>query len=887
MDNYLLQYAIDNVWCNPTVDRQFSYELQQVTPRYGVRSNYVVDYVRYYMPTNNQRDYYHIYQIGQVIPFNIGLPKTRDKWISLTELANSELSLISVYRDSGVRYSMAETFVMVTTKSNLLVAVKINDRFPALDDNKIYIHFYHNAYFESPRSVAAGKHWLYADSNIPAGPDAIRQLQIKYMDLIAARGGFGMYYVNGKPVNEISIVTAQPGDSCDFVLDPSIKRVVSLPVSELPVFNSSLDTQRKYILHYPAAQTTPTIDFYDDISVELVRAIGTLGRFEGLSYHHNQGIWMRQLTHKDYSIPVTRVQELIQLNPGWNGITDTSVRMYIREGAYERPLVADSSRIWELYKLNSADILRCMTGVDSTNPIWRAEALERAAYVEFMSASTKVIYPITFNEPELNSEAKIDAQNFAGEVFGYHECAKLMNNNPAQVYVDPNTGIRQADLAIYYWEDVTCFEYDANGLLLEWHYQVGGSTYKPKNILCTMVEAISGKGSDNLHGTYGNGIVPIKAGYNYRLYVAPVVGGITTNEWVDITEAEDLNTYGFLDTTDLANPKWHWIIPANQYLGYVRTDEYFYLNELSFTSQQGVIRFTLYNWESHGGDLISKLLEIPLGQRDLFMNSKSLIEDLDYSTIGEQIVIGNLEARDTSVGAIQKVVIRATGFCSPDLKWYKPTEFGFVEYGVLSNDTEYQIHSHKVQRIIADGRYFDYNDVVFEEDRSGRVMDNVRNGAPYQIQTPQVILKSVFKNEYEARVADDERDRLTSEAMGYYFPQTPRTQPDLIADPYLVYSVFSNKVITDILANILVPPFVNGRYADTDIIRVMRGYEWLQPFDILNREYNTNHVRVYPHWFTTPVGLTKDQYDFYIRIINLYLRQPMELSPFIYIKSIP
>ncbi len=881
MDNYLLRYAIDNVWQNPAVDRQFSYELQQVTPRYGVRSNYVVEYTRYFLPTNNTRDYYHIYQIGQVIPANLGYPGKRDTWISLANLAQQELTLIDVYQTNGIRYNMSETYVMVTSKSNLLVAVKLNDRFPALDDNKLYIHFYHNGYFNSPRSVDAGKHWIECRSGSVANSAAIRQLQIQLSDLVTAKGATAMYFINGKPVNEISIVTCQPGDYYDFVMDPSIKRVVELKVEDLPVFNSTLDTQRKYIIHY-SGMGDDVIDFYDDLTVHLIKYGTAPGNYAGITYHHNQGIWLRQLTHRDYSMPVSRVQELIAENPGWDGIGDTYVKVYIRHGAYDRPLIADANRIWELYKLKDVDILQCMTGTGAMNPLWRAENLERTAYVEFMSAPPKFIYPITYNEPTLTNQAKIDAQNFAGEVFGYHECAKLLNDNPAKVYTDPATGIRMVDLAFNFWRNVTLFEYDATGYLLGYHYQEGGDTYNVVDASCEYVEAITGKGSDNLHGVYGLDPIALNPRYNFRVYISPVVGGIITRNWVDITDLSNRNEYGFLDTTDLDAPVWHWVPNTDKpFTGYLRTDEYFYLKELTFTDNPGIIRFTIADTEDHPTGPVTKTMEIPFGELDLFMNRKSLISGLDFYDNGTMIVINNLEARQTD--GIQTILTRGTGFCSPELKRYPPGELGFVEYNVLSNDSVYQIHSHKVQRIVVDGRYMDYHDVIFEEDSGGRVMDNVRNGAPYSIQTPQVVLKSVFENDYKALVEDDIRDKQTSEAMTYYFPKRERELVDVIPRPYLVYSSFSNKVLYDLVKGTLKPPFINGQYSDQDIVNYMRGYEWLQPFDILNRDYNTNHVRVYPHWNTLPIGLTDDQYTFYIRVLKLYLRQPMELSPFIYI----
>lgn len=883
MDNFLLRYAIDNVWCNPTVDNQFTYKLQQLTPRYGVRSNYVVEHTRYYMPTNNNRDYYHVYQIGQVVPANVGLGLvTRDTWINLTDLASNHLTLASVHQPSGVRYSQLETYVMITHRENLIVAIRINDLFPPLDDNPPSLHLYHNAFFESERSALENRRWIYSESIIAANNAAIRQFQLRIMDTIAARGGVAMYFVNGCPVNEISIVTAKPGDHCDFLLDPSIKKVLDLSVGSLRQFNSTLDKQRKYIIHYTDANAK-NIDFYDDLSIHLVKAGTATGQFKGVTYHHDDGIWLRQLTHKDYSMPVTKVQEYVAANPEWANATGLRARVYIRDGAYKRPLVGDVCRIWALYKLTSAQILNCMTGVDSRNPLWRAENLEQSAYVRFMSAPVDKIYPITFNVPQLNDEAKVEAQNFAGEVFGYFECGRLLADNPAKVAPDPSTGVRKAQLAYYYWRDATVFEYDAAGVLLGYYYHTGGRFYYPRSTACTMVECITGKGDDQAHGTYGGTEVPIKYGYNFRVYVTKVWGGIPTNIWVDITDSPDRDDYGYFDN-DLYEPKWVWTVNASEWLGYVRTDEKFFLKEYTFSDDPGLIRLVLSAWEDMGSGLVQQPLNVPFGHLDLIFNNRALIYGLDYITDDNMIVINNLEYR-TSTGS-QKLLVRYSGFCDVNLKPYKPVETGFVEYGVLSNDSTYQMHSHKMQRIIVDGHYKDYRDVVYEEDRNSSTVKNERNGAPYQIQTPQVTLKSVFNDDLKALHEDEVRDKTTSDAMSYYFPKRTRTNPDNIPRHYHVYSAYSNKILVEILAGRLAPPFDNGQYSDMDIVNQLKQYDWLKPFDILNNDFNTNHVKVYPHWFSAPITLTEDQYTYYRRILKLMLRQEMELSPFISVTRI-
>ena len=881
MDDYLLRYAIDKVWQNPTQDKQFVYELNRLTPKYGVRDTWVVELQRYYLPTNDPSDFYHIYQIGSIIPANMGLPKIKDRWISMKTLAKDYLTLAKVYKTNGIRFPMDETYVLITQSQNLLVAVKLNSRYPSLDTGKLYFHCYHNAYFQTQRASDAGHNWIRVDTLQAKGTVEIRQMQIALVDIMNESGGFPQYFVNGKPVDEISILTAQGGDYCEFILDPSIKAVYEFPLSGLPVFHSSLDKQRKYILHYPGKQVEPTIDFYDDTELFLCKRGQRDGTFIGTTCQHNNGIWSRQLTHRDYSVPVARTAEFLTEND-FLGPTDSDkfFRLFIRRSGAFNELVADASRIEYLYKLTDEQIISLMTGAGSTNPIWKADSLEKTAYVQFMSAAPDVIFPLTFNQPEKNSEGKILAQNFAGNVFGYNSCAKILNDNPAMVYVDPSNGLRKADLAYNFWTNCTVFEYDAKGVLLEYHYQVGGSAYYPQNRLTTMVECVTGEGSENLHGTYGSVPVDLTGGYGWRVYTCRVWAGVPTNEWVDITDLPNRADWGYYDNT-VGKERWVWTSDPLSWYGYVRTDRYFYLKEMSFDNRSGLVRFALDNWEDHEGDMISRLLTIPFGQKDIFLNNRPIISGLDYLDNDLYTVLSNLEYRSTT--DTNKVLVRGTGFCTSDLKMYPPSEIGFIEYGVMSNDATYQLHSHKVQRIIVDGHYKNPTDIVFAEDSGNHTITSERNGAPFQIQTPQVVFRTVFSDDIAALTEDDIKDKSTQDAMTFYFPKTEHKYPDTFTNHYIVYSAFSNKVLRDIVDGVLVPPIVDGRYNDMTLATIMKPYEWLAPLDILNTDYNTNHVKVYPHWEPDPIGLTREQYELYTRIKSMYLRGKMDISPFIYI----
>lgn len=900
MNDYLLRYAIDNVWCNLGQDRQYAYQLRQLTPRYGTRKFFTIDSERYDMPYHEEREWYHIYQIGQVVPSHLGLPKVYNQWMSLESLANTYKMLGEVYVDNGIQFSRANTWVLITSNQNLLVCVKILPLFPDLDESQPYIHFYTNAFYQSVRSSLTDRNFLIAKSLHVQTTSELRQFQIQLMDLLEEKKGFPMCWVNGRLVNEISLVTAGAGDYCEWVLDSSISSVSEFVLDSTPTFTSTLDKQTKYLLHTPKALDFKSINFYDDIATYLCKDHPTIAnRYSGVHFHHNDGKWLRQLTHQDWSTPVARTQSMISshpedprhgTNPSWPSDLWTThdkmtLRMFHRRAGYERPLIAESSRIHELYRLSDQNILRAMTGADAM-PLWHAASLENAPYVQFMSAKPSVIYPIAFQDPTKTNPGKVEAQNFAGDVFGYHEAAHLLANNPTKVKLDQTN--RVADIPYVYWEDATVFEYDNKGVYLENHHHTAGSRYYVQNPNTAWVECITGVGSNDLQGVYGVDPVPLPDGYGFRIYVNKVWGGVPDGNWIDITDLPNRHEWGFLDETGSV-PTFRWTVPATAWQGLVRRSNRFFMEERRFNRTDGLVRFSFRHLSMSTGQQTSELMDIPFGQLDIILcdengtNGRSLVEDLDYVIIPgkkfqeTQVVICNLEY----LGDVFTLLIRGHGFCNEEFQLYAPTEFGFVEYGVLSSDGKYDIHTHKMQRIIVDGHYRDFADVHFDEDFADKILEDERNGAPYQIQSPQVTFRDVYDPDGIARKKDDEKDKMVSDYMTEYFPLRPRTTSDKIKEHYHVFSVYANKILHDLMADRLKPPLKNGFYSDMDIVNAVKAYDWLKPFDMLNRDYNENHVKVYPHWHPTPQALTIQQYDFFVRVLKLGLRKQPELSPFL------
>lgn len=886
MNAYLLRHAIDNIWCNPGQDRQYVYRLARLSPRYGVQGTINLFYERVPLPT--QTDRYHIYQLGQVNHSQLGLPKKLRNWVTLAQLAEERQLFTDLYLSNGIQFPRFDSYVWLTHGNNFIVAVKLNDRIHPLEDEALYLRFYSNAYYQSARSDGR-RHLLVRGLHVKTENELLL-FQRQMLDEMEAYGSYNYCYVNGRFVHDISLTTAGIGDTVEYVLDSAIKRVVEFPIAGLPRFHSSLDQGWKYILHYDDPSVT-TIEYLDDVDIYLVKP-GIQDRYTGVYYHHNETDWLRMLTHKDYSIPIERLTGFVVNHPTdprhlidpsrwaedkWTNLNELRLRLYIRHSGYERPLVPDAHRILELYRLPSADIVRAMTGDDATLDLWRAENLERSPYVRFMSAKPEEVYPIAYNrDAELGEVAK-STQALVAEAYGYHGAATVLAASPKTVTVRNGQG--EAELAYEHWENATVFEYDEAGKLLGFYHHQRGQRYLTRNPACRRIEAITGTGGVRTNSRFGNTPVELTPGHNFRLYVSPMWQGEPTGAWEDITDRADLAEFGYLD--DVSTPhRWVWTCDPSRWYGLVRQDDRFYCETFRMDRHRGVLSLTVSSEEQHHGVWDRRPMEVPIGQLDIFLNGRSLVEGLDYIVQWPKVVITNLEYLRPG-DAVQDLVVRGYSFCKPNLERLETSTWGFVEHGVLSNDHRYDLYTHKVLRIVVDGHYHDPKDIVFDEDRNEARIEVERNGAPYFIQAPPIVFRDVFPSDLRAREEDDVRDRAVSDYLTNKIPPRERSEPDFIERPYRVHSVFSSKILHDLKNGVLAPAGITDHYSEHDIRQWCKDYEWLLAYDICNQEYDKAHIKVYPHWFDEPVTLDIYQYRFYQRILKTYLRYPPDTAVFV------
>lgn len=176
----------------------------------------------------------------------------------------------------------------------------------------------------------------------------------------------------------VGMLSAPIGTWVEVIHDVSVKRVQYFLDLDLPIpFMSTLDETQKYLLHYP--EVTDTIDFYDDVTF-----IVQYDKGPGVYYHRNDPSAVRMITHKDYSLDVSKVAEYRRDQPAWWMTTRwVSWRSFATVGRIVHWCMSITVSM-SLYKLPADRISRAMVGIDSTITEWQAAVLEQSEYTEIM-----------------------------------------------------------------------------------------------------------------------------------------------------------------------------------------------------------------------------------------------------------------------------------------------------------------------------------------------------------------------------------------------------------------------------------------------------------------------------------------------------------------------
>lgn len=852
MFDYLIDHALKNVWCTPDQDLQVIFQPARITAINGVQDKVDVLWQTLSLPTKKER--YHVYQIGQIHPTLLGLFPERGVWRTLANVANLEKLVVDLYVKRGIQLPRTESYVLINRDQNVLIAVKIQPRIEVnLNTEPLFVRLYSNAFFDSDRAIhdsyndliTVGGGKVTTADQIPKWQRTVRELREK--------PGLTNTYVNGRLVDAFNPINAKVGDIVEWVYDSTVLRVVEFPVKDLQTFNSIIDGKRKYLLHYPESNNN-TIEYRDDIDVYLVRYDPSkAGAFEGVYYHKNVEDAVRMVTHKDYAIPVAYVNGYVNDSQGrWLDVKDLTVRLISRKSGYDRPLVNEHHRIRELYKLDEQDVLKAMLGIDSTVPEWRADQLELSGYTKIMRSRGL----------DVNRQMVQDA-------YGYNAIAKLVGETPAIVF--NAAGAKVVNLPYGLRINATMYEFDFQGKLLGYYYHSMGDQYFPVNPGCTLVEGIVGKGGLEQDTVFGSA-PRLNLQQNYRFYTCDIKAGVATEIWKDVTGSGDY---------DIVDGQVVWNIDTTRKYTQIKGDAKFLAYTYKMTPTDGLLRFSLNATETHAGVKKTRVLNLPVGKLELWLNGYQLIENLDYFVVWPQVVICNKSFWKTGE---QEITVRGTGFCTADFKRELPDEIGFVQYGQLSRNTRFNVRDDKVMHMVVGGKIFRREDLTFAEDVAEFVAsDKIPNGTPYAIDDIVVPLRGLTDEDtYSLRAKSQVVDQEIEDYLTLKHPEPAYELPNIIPERYVIHSPFATKVLMDLKSGQLGGEKIQGQYADSLILSMLKSYEYLLAYEPARKtEIDDRYVVIYPHPFEGVQELDIYQYNFFKRAVKLYLKDRVNISHFV------
>lgn len=862
MERYLIDYARAKTWCSPDQDYKAIFQAARITPILGQKKIFRLMDRKLSLPTTDS--FYHVYQIGSLHPGILKLLYTipewvGDQWFNLADVISSTKLYAAVYSATGVMIPRFKVYYMYSRDKDLIFAVQIDKNIPIdMDNEPLYFRFYTNAYYSRPAGDASAA-YLHCEGGNPINTEAILQLQSTYLKY-KALPGYTWVYKNGFAINKLDVSVVSPKDTIEIVYDGSVKNVVTLTVGDLSTFRSIKDAKYKYLVHFPD-DGSRVIDFHDDIEIDIL-APTPYGNTKGIYYHRNNPDSHRMVTHRDYSIVVDYLVTIAKyLSDHSDAMTADSqqmkIEMKIRNSGDSRELIYDDSRIFELYKLPDAKLLDAMRGVNSTVDFWKAENLENNDYTKLMGVAYSEITPALITS-----------------AMGYNSMSKVVGDTPEKLTLNNGQYMTSVPRGLY--ENSTVYEYDSKGILLEVHYHATGSDYIANNPLTRMIEVISGKGEYQTDSVLGTDNIPLPTYNNYRVYMCHIYSGIPDNKWQDVTGT---NLYS------VVNGKLVWAnTEPDQYL-LVKTDAYFHDYDIDLSMVDGSFYFTLSEETLRDGKVTNSTMIVPPGEMELFLNGHPLIQDLDYIVNFPMVhIVGKDYLIQPADSSVQKVHVRATGFCNNDLTMLGNGDRGFIQHGVLSNNNRFDIRDDKVLRIVVNGALKSRDDLIFSELHQGVSIVNALNGQPYQVKDIIVPLKDLSDdNTYDLRAKSILKDTAVSDYMTLMLPQPDRPAKSAIQRLYPVVSPFISRVLYSLKNGYITDSQISGRYQDSDVMEICKPYEPWLAFDPLRTsiDLDRSYTVVAPHFNSTVVKLTFYQYKFLQNVVRIYGNGIINISGYV------
>ena len=880
--NLLVDHAYKNVWSAPGQDKQYILAPTRTSPRRGDIWTTKLGMSTRNLPSSGDR--YDIFTFGDLLPILLGMSDITEAWVNGAGHSEAKNLLIHIYNQNGVRFPLHLTWFLYTRHGGLIIALKRQKEYESFKHEQIYIKWRSAAYYKFkevtlPNKVEVGYH-QYLENNGP-----YLNFRSKVSGIKSRDDGHIFLYHNGIRVRDWAVKNLLPGDHLEYVWSLDVREVIECRYDELLSFDSTLDNARKFIIPRPDLGTG--IDYVDDVDFYLINYTKEF-EYKGVYLHQNRIDSVRMLTHKDYALKSAYVNSAIS-DQGWSTGDDIRIEVVVRHSGFERDLVDEQLRIKELFKLPEDLRVKVMGGLVASpiyvlnvsitryltdnhhkglrvggevpiadytkNPhtvgIWTADVLESSSYLKIMRA------PVNGITPELVMDA-----------YGYNAVTKLTGDLP----IEAPTNSKIIDLFYGQYCDSTVYEYDSQGVLLDWHLHKKGIQYVVRNPEVSLIEVHAGTGTESLKTIFNSHrnqqVVTLDSIRSYRFYKGRMHISGEMIDWIDVTG--DDYYYTVVDSKVV----WNQVAFAD--VTAIRNDLDFLSRDIELPTIDGALIFTVGGEETFPGEVNTyTLMKIPPGELDVFLNGYDLVEGVDYLVRWPEICIISKQYRDLSK-VHQRVTVRARGFCDYKLELDQDEDSGFIVRNQLSRNNRYDVRDDKVTRLSIGGKLKLAKDVDFAED--GTFVNPIANGTPYRVTHPYIPLRSLVSLEtYEYRDTSLRIDKAISEFMDVHLPEPVIDSTNPIMDRYQVVSPFISKILEDMLGGFISMDEFLGDYNNQVLETRFKGYEYLLPYDPIVNNFREDLFTFLPHQRPT-VELTLPQFRVLDRLIQFHLKGKIELS---------
>lgn len=844
----LIQHALKNIVCTIDNKKSITVKPSRITNAQGVKSSFSFMWNTCALPVNDKL--FHVYQIGRSCTniLNIDIKDT-DKWISSVDAQLKYKALIDVFTDSGLNISRHFIYFRISRDNNVIMVIEKNKYTDCVLDNDVYVRVYKNKLYNNADEPLKFGHQIITRKT------PVNTTQLKILEMTEGigyfTGGDVICFKNGFYISRVNPITVSDGDCVDWYMDASFIRHIEYPLEHCRQYVSNQNSKEYLILMHALA--IDHVEHIEHVDFYLVKRLPHVT--VGLHLQSKCGEVTKMLTHRDYAVLKEAVEDRKnRINESYPEEGEFFITAYFREQNCNKPLVAEKTRLKELYKFNYLARLDIISGKNGPD-YWHAENLENSDYLKLLDA----------NAEDVTKEKVFNA-------LGYGATAKLLGGESSLVKTVMKDSYLVAKVPEGMIGNCTAYEYGVNNELVSVAI-ADTAEYRCSDFDVVFVEFIPGIAGNILDLTMSTNSGSLSPQNNYRFYQ------IERDKWTDIS-----------DTSKVKNDLGHWSIDAEAGQCAALSNKRHLFIEQNIPLEGSAYCEVLIGYVKDG-----KTLPIPfnLGQYSVFINKHTAIEGIDYIIDFPKIRIIS-DSFFITAEPYQNIIVRGVGFCKPDMTYYENDHIGFVKSKMFNKNAKYLFRENARLEITWMGERYDQSNLIVSDTTSNVIVGNRENGYPYSVRRSTHPLPNYLtgkQNAIDTTYSDfteclEFDNKLTMHLKEIDFVQ----ESEIANNKYLVtnqYSPFLSQIIKDMESGYFWTIDVETGIDDDELEYMLKHYKPLLKGDpITVKDHDTiKFTFVRPVLNNQPVYLTMDEISVLDRIVSKYANGRISLDGYIKVKD--